>query len=154
MFARNFSRTFSWKHKNSSSPSKVRGVSRAKDPLGLTSECVQKLYQRWKVDKHLLKATRTSPGCAEMQLGKQKISFYIIFLQIITSICEACDWEKPAWIPQEQWCLTNLIAFNDETACLVDGEWGVDIVYLSFSKAFNSISCGIFLEKTDAWWPR
>ncbi|KAJ7425384.1 hypothetical protein WISP_23648 [Willisornis vidua] len=44
-------------------------------------------------------------------------------------------------------CLTNLIAFYNETAtCMNEGKV-VDIVYLDFIKAFNTVSHNILLGK-------
>ncbi|GAB0192783.1 hypothetical protein GRJ2_001743600 [Grus japonensis] len=36
-------------------------------------------------------------------------------------------------------CLTNLISFYDKVTCLVDEEKAADVVYLDFSKAFDTI---------------
>ena len=44
-------------------------------------------------------------------------------------------------------CLTNLISFYDQVTCLVDEGKTVDIVYLHFSKAFDTISHSILLKK-------
>ncbi|KAJ7420708.1 25-hydroxycholesterol 7-alpha-hydroxylase [Pitangus sulphuratus] len=50
-----------------------------------------------------------------------------------------------------QSCLTNLISFYDKQSCLVDEGKAVDVVYLDFSKAFDTIFHTIFLEKLAAY---
>lgn len=51
-------------------------------------------------------------------------------------------------------CLTSLVSFYDQVTHLVDEGKAVDIVCLTFSKAFDSVSHSIFLQKLAAHaWP-
>ena len=46
--------------------------------------------------------------------------------------------------------LTNLIYFYDQVTCMVKGGNGVDVVYLDFSKDFDTVSHNIVLENLAA----
>lgn len=48
-------------------------------------------------------------------------------------------------------CVTNLITFYNEMTGLVD-EWKVVVVvYVNFSKGFDTVICNIFRQTDEAW---
>ncbi|KAK4816013.1 hypothetical protein QYF61_011003 [Mycteria americana] len=55
--------------------------------------------------------------------------------------------EQSAWIHEGEVMLANLITFYSESTGLVDEGRVVDIVYLDFSKAFDTVSRKVFTDK-------
>jgi len=47
-------------------------------------------------------------------------------------------------------CLTILVSFHDKVTCLVDDGKPVHVIYLNFSRAFDTVPRSILLEKLAA----
>ena len=48
--------------------------------------------------------------------------------------------------------LTNLIVFHDETVCSLDEGRAVDVIYLDFSKTFDTVSHNILVDNLVKKW--
>ncbi|GAB0181361.1 mitochondrial enolase superfamily member 1 [Grus japonensis] len=70
-----------------------------------------------------------------------------ILLGAITSQMKHVIGKSKRGFTKDKLCLTSLIAFYNKVTCLVDVGRPVDIIYLDFSKAFNTVPHSLLLEK-------
>ncbi|GAB0208570.1 mitochondrial enolase superfamily member 1 [Grus japonensis] len=70
-----------------------------------------------------------------------------ILLGAITSQMKHVIGKSQHGFTKDKSCLTNLIAFYDNVTCSIDVGQAVDIVYLDFSKAFDTVLHSLLLEK-------
>uniref|UniRef100_A0A8C3F1V3 Reverse transcriptase domain-containing protein n=1 Tax=Chrysemys picta bellii TaxID=8478 RepID=A0A8C3F1V3_CHRPI len=83
--------------------------------------------------------TRTVPGKIMEQVLKESILKYFEERKVIRNSQHGFTRGKS--------CLTNLIAFYDEMTCSVDEGKAVDMLFLDFSKAFDTVSHSILASK-------
>ncbi|OWK64075.1 hypothetical protein RLOC_00005284 [Lonchura striata] len=86
-------------------------------------------------------------GCLTLRLGKEMEK--IVLSAITAHAGQAGDQAQSAWVWKGRSCLSNFISFYNKVTLLVDQGKAVD-VFMCTSKAFDTISHNIILEKLAA----
>ncbi|PKU45103.1 rna-directed dna polymerase from mobile element jockey-like [Limosa lapponica baueri] len=134
---------------------------------GLTKPLVTIYYQSWLTREVSVdwKLENVMPiykkGCKEDPENYRPVSLTLVPGKIIDQIfLSASRWHvqdnqairpKQHRILKGRSCLTNLISFYDKEIHLLDDGKAVDVVYLDFSKAFDTIPHNVLLEKLPAY---